>query len=104
MGERESGAVEGWGCVMWVILAWVEAHKEPVEGTGRPDLGVPPEWRDVVVPRAVTWVIDGDDSDIERATAYGNSQVPRARVFTYSRWETDPLARARADVMGSRQS
>ena len=87
--------------VSWIVLAWVTM--EGVEATGRyvDRLRQIAETRATPLAKACTWRHGHrlNDQDLAKAKAYAAANG--FQVFTYPRGETEPLQRARADVLQS---
>lgn len=90
-----------------IVIAWVEKDFEVVRERRR-DLGELPDLREVSVPKAAVWVLQGTAEDEQKARTYAAAQKDRqAFVFVYPKvWqsgqkveEPDPLGRAKAAVL-----
>lgn len=84
----------------WVVIAWRETVMEPVEGTGRADLGqrprMMPQWR----PCAVVWARSGSAADVESAKRHMQAhRLHGGAVYQYPADEADPIGRAKREVM-----
>lgn len=91
---------------MWVVIAWREQVLEPVEGTGRADLGQRPRMMPQWQPRAAVWASpDGADSlcseDSLHSARRHVGQFHGGAVYQYPANEPDPIGRAKRDVMAT---
>ena len=84
---------------MQIVLAKVEDTCEVISTEGV-DLGRRPKVRTVPHPVSLMWLNSGTGADLEKARLFAAQQG--YTVLTY--WnETDPLGRAKRDVMRARE-
>lgn len=85
---------------MWIVMAWTETRREPIDiQATRVDLGERPTFVEVQRPLAVVWVRNGTDEDVAKCRCHADAQDNGALVFTYPASETDPIGRAKSDLM-----
>lgn len=85
---------------MWVVIAWREQVMEPVEGTGRADLGMRPRMLARWESRALVWSRAGSQADAESARRHvEHERLHGGTVCQYPSSEPDPIGRAKRDVM-----
>ncbi len=78
---------------MRIVIAWCETVRVP-RGEARIDLGERPPLEDLRVPKAVVWLLDGEESDRVKAEAHAQT-IEGAEVFTFPVTEKDPIGRAK---------
>jgi hypothetical protein len=85
-----------------VVVAWTEDTRElaPGQKAWRADLGDRPVWIDVRKAHAAMWVGEGTSADVEAAQAWvDRTHYGFGRVYVYPTSETDPLNRARREIL-----
>lgn len=84
-----------------IVLAWTD--EDGLQKTGRMvqrDLNWFPEIESVRQGKAVIWLNEGTDADVDKAVEFArNCGHDHATVFCYPTSEQEPLARARQDVL-----
>ena len=77
--------------VAQIVLAWTE-RATALKGGRRVE---------VAQPFAVMWSTDGTEDDYQQAVNHAESlKYDNARAFAYSKAETEPLERARREIIG----
>lgn len=84
---------------MIVVIAWLDEVAVHDGKMRRTDLGEPAGFVRTLVPRSVVWKLDGAAEDVEKARVWAAKQQPIGTVLTYDASESDPLGRARAEVV-----
>ena len=79
-----------------IVIAWTETETVVVQ-VRRTDLGERPLTREVVVGRSCVWANQGTRSDHLAALKYARREG--YSVYSYATTETDPLGRARREVV-----
>lgn len=64
---------------------------------GQPDIGIRPVLETILVPVSLMWLNEGTEADVKKAMEYASKEG--YRVFTYPVGESDPLGRAKRDVL-----
>jgi len=82
---------------MQIIIAWATDTIEIVE-VRRTDLGELPITRPALEAHACTWLLDGDETDLERAQAYAATRG--YQVYTFALDCETGLADARKRALG----
>lgn len=80
---------------MTIVLARVEEDRVIVKH-GRTDLGEQHKFKTVPKPIACVWLLNGKESDVEKARNYAASEG--YTVFCYEA-ERDPLGKAKRDIL-----
>lgn len=93
---------EALGAEFRVVVAWTEDSQEiaPGQRAWRHDLGERPKFVDVKKPYAAMWANRGTLADLDKARSWVSREYPDSgRAFSYPTSESDPLGRARRDVL-----
>lgn len=89
----------GRGCKVWIVCAKLEDDVEVVR-PGQPDIGIAPKFKTVKKVMAMSWLCEGDESDVDKAEAWTKTKEGEAyTVFCYPTTENDPLGRAKKDLL-----
>lgn len=101
VGHREGREPPGGETMAWIVIAWTEQERE---WDGQPfaaDLGERPGTVEIMQPYACVWTSNGGPEDEQRARDFCVTDRPDGHVFTYPDSETDPIGRAKQDVLVS---
>lgn len=85
---------------MMIIIAWTTAGQRPTNlEDRRVDLGEPVKWTPTTEPHAVTWLLDGTDTDVDKAVAHAESMGHPWSVYTMPTRVLQPLVVAKRVIL-----
>lgn len=98
-----------------IVIAWTVREMSWDGDPFRKDLGERPKMIPTTIAKACTWLLHGEESDLEKAQAYADrqnlnlmdrddSEAGACAVFTYPTDCPDPLERAKRDRLAMEAS
>jgi hypothetical protein len=82
-----------------IVIAWAESEMIWDGESFAADLGKAPKFVEVVKPKAMVWLLEGNEEDLQKAQDYASGNVPGSKVFAYATSEVKPLERARREIL-----
>jgi len=79
-----------------IVVAWLDAEAVMVK-PGKPEFGRPPIWDFRPAPKAVMWLNEGGESDLEKASEY--AQTLGGAAYSFPLDTPNPLDLARSSEM-----